>query len=302
MGSLKGQNFRILKKNGQGWEVIAMSTNCSITMNTEFDESSTKDDIGMAAKPISVRKSWQIQVNSLDVTNVGAMLTKLKTPETFTLMWDETGTGDNQAPSSSTECRQGEAYLTDGNFTFDNRTNSGKDLTFTGVGAISEGPEQVSSIPIVANSYTKGQFVRLFLGSNNTTTPSTVIAAAKQLSLHVSLTLEDNTTKDTSGDWQSQEPTALNYDISTTALISSGETITSATGGKDLNDLETIYEAGNPVLWQICNVSGDNQRTKGSVIVSGSALIQTLTINAQNRSVATYTANLVGYGEYTVGS
>ena len=192
--------------------------------------------------------------------------------------------------------------MTDGNFTFDNRTNSGKDLTFTGVGAISEGPEQVSSIPIVANSYTKGQFVRLFLGSNNTTTPSTVIAAAKQLSFHVSLTMEDNTTKDTTGDWQSQEPTALNYDISTTALISSGETITSATGGKDLNDLETIYEAGNPVLWQICNVSGDNQRTKGSVIVSGSALIQTLTINAQNRSVATYTANLVGYGEYTVGS
>lgn len=302
MGSLKGQNFRILQYDGSKWKCIAMSTNCVITLNTETDESSTKDDGGMAAKPTAVRKSWQVQVDSLDVANVGAMLTKLKTPEPFTLMWDETAYAGNQTPAISTECRQGQAYLTDGTFTFDNRTNAGKSLTFTGIGAIADGPDDPETVEILAASYTKGQFVRLFLSSDNTNTPASVIAAARQLQFHVSLTMEDNTTKDTTGDWQSQEPTALNYDISTTALISSGETITSATVGKDLNDLETIYEAGNPVKFQICNVSGDNQRTKGSVIVSGSALIQTLTINAQNKQVATYTANLVGYGAYTVGS
>jgi predicted secreted protein len=155
---------------------------------------------------------------------------------------------------------------------------------------------------IALGSYTKGQFVRLFLGSDNTAAPTTVIAAAKTLSLHVSLTLEDATTKDTTGDWQVQEPTALTYDISTTALMRSGDTITSSVSGKTIADLEDIYEASNPVKWQIANVSGANQRTKGAVIASGSVIIATLTLNGPNRQNADYTANLNGYGAYTVGS
>ena len=151
-------------------------------------------------------------------------------------------------------------------------------------------------------SYTKGQFVRLFLGSDNTAAPTTVIAAAKTLSLHVSLTLEDATTKDTTGDWQVQEPTALNYDISTGALVRSGETVTSQVGAKALADLETIYEAGTPVKWKIANVGGDNNRTASSTIVSGSVVLQTLTINGPNRQNADYTAQLAGYGDYTVAA
>jgi hypothetical protein len=156
--------------------------------------------------------------------------------------------------------------------------------------------------PVAAGSYTKGQFVRLFLSSDNATTPAAVIAAAKQLSMHVSLTLEDATTKDTTGDWQVQEPTGLTYDISTTALMRSGDTITSSVSGKTIADLEDIYEASNPVKWQIANVSGANQRTKGAVIASGSVIIATLTLNGPNRQNADYTANLNGYGAYTVGS
>jgi hypothetical protein len=56
------------------------------------------------------------------------------------------------------------------------------------------------------------------------------------------------------------------------------------------------------VKFQIANVSGDNQRTKGSVIVSGSVIISQLTMNGQNRANADYTATLNGYGEYTVGA
>jgi hypothetical protein len=129
-----------------------------------------------------------------------------------------------------------------------------------------------------------------------------VIAAAKQLSLHVSLTLEDASTKDTTGDWVIQEPTGLSFDISTTALMRSGETIASAVDAQALSDLEDIYEDATPVKFQIANVSGDNQRTKGSVIVSGSVIITQLTLNAQNRANADYTATLNGYGDYTVGA
>ena len=114
--------------------------------------------------------------------------------------------------------------------------------------------------------------------------------------------VEDASTKDTTGDWVIQEPTGLSFDISTTALMRSGETIASAVDAQALSDLEDIYEDATPVKFQIANVSGDNQRTKGSVIVSGSVIISQLTMNGQNRANADYTATLNGYGEYTVGA
>jgi len=155
---------------------------------------------------------------------------------------------------------------------------------------------------ISIGSITKGQFVRLFLGSDNTTTPATVIASAKQLSLHVSVSVESATTKDTTGEWDVQEPTALNYDITSSALMRGNDTITSQTGAKSLSDLETIYEAGTPVKWVIANVSGDNNRTKGAVIASGSVVLTQLTLNGPNRQNADYQATLTGYGDYTVAA
>ena len=304
MGSLKGQNFRIFAwdSTAEKYHVIGMATNCTINLTNNTEDASTKDDAGMAAKPTTTSKSWSVQVESLNVADVGAMLTAIKNLTPFQLMWDQTSTVNNQGASGAQFARIGSAYLTDGTFNFDDRTNSQKNLTFTGFGPLTTQQGSVSYEIISAGSYTKGQFVRLFLSSDNTNAPTKVIASAKQLSLHVSLTLENNSTKDTPLDWEYQEPTALNYDISSTALVSGGDTITSSVDGQALNDIEEIYEAGTPVKWQIANASGDNQRTKGTIICSGSALIQNLTINAQNKQAATYNTSLVGYGAYTVGA
>ena len=296
--TLKGQNFRIYS----GASVIGMATGCTVTLNSNTDDANTKDDVGMASKPTVISKSWSVSVESLSVADVGAMLTAIKSLTPFTLMWDESSTTDNQTALGATFARTGTAYLNDCTFNFNDRENSTKSLQFTGIGPLAEVATTPSTTVLAAGSYTKGQFVRLFLSSDNATTPAAVIAAAKQLSLHVSLTLEDATTKDTTGDWQVQEPTALTYDISTTALMRSGDTITSSVAGKTIADLEDIYEASNPVKWQIANVSGANQRTKGAVIASGSVIIATLTLNGPNRQNADYTANLNGYGAYTVGS
>ena len=296
--TLKGQNFRIYN----GASVIGMATGCTVTLNSNTDDANTKDDVGMASKPTVISKSWSVSVESLSVADVGAMLTAIKSLTPFTLMWDESSTTDNQTAEGNAFARTGTAYLNDCTFNFNDRENSTKSLQFTGIGPLAEVASTPSITPVAAGSYTKGQFVRLFLSSDNTTTPAAVIAAAKQLSLHVSLTLEDATTKDTTGDWQVQEPTGLTYDISTTALMRSGDTITSGVAGKTIADLEDIYEASNPVKWQIANVSGANQRTKGAVIASGSVIIATLTLNGPNRQNADYTANLNGYGAYTVGS
>ena len=290
---LKGQNFRILVHNATNhtYTPVGMATNCTVTLTNNTDDASHKDIVGMAATPVMTSQSWQVQVDSLDVSDVGVMLTAIKNLTPFTLVWDETGTSDNRTA-------QGAAFSR-----FDDRTNSTKSLQFSGTGPISAWDKTDQSLtPATAFSFTKGQFVRLFLSSDNTAAPAKVIAAAKTLSLHVSLSLEDATTKDTDGTWQIQEPTGLSYDISTSALVRGNDTITSQVTAQDLASIEEIYEAGTPVKWQIANVSGDNQRTKGTVIASGSCLLTQLSIQAQNRSNATYQATLNGYGAYTVGS
>jgi predicted secreted protein len=304
MTTLKGQNFRICTYDTTAakYKVVGMATGCTVTLTNNTDDASTKDDVGMASKPTTISKSWQVSVESLSVADAAAMLTAIKSLTPFTLMWDETSTTDNQTREKATFARKGTAYLSDVTFNFNDRENATKSLQFTGSGALQAVGSSEATEVIALGSYTKGQFVRLFLGSDNTAAPSTVIAAAKSLSLHVSMSLEDATTKDTTGEWQVQEPTALNYDISTSALMRSGDTITSAVGAKGLADLETIYEAGTPVKWKIANVGGENNRTASSTIISGSVILQTLTLNGPSRQNADYTAQLVGYGDYSVAA
>ena len=303
---LKGQNFRILTfdSTASKFKCVGMATNCTVTLTNNTEDASHKDVVGMAAMPTMTSQGWSVSVESLDVTDAAAMLTAIKSLTPFTLLWDETSTTDNQTPvSDTTFARTGQAYLSDATFTFNDRENASKSLQFTGTGAIEALSSSSPAFEAISiGSYTKGQFVRLFLSSDNTTAPAKVIAAAKSLSLHVSMTLEDATTKDTTGNWQIQEPTGLSYDISTSALVRGSDTITSQVAAQDFASIEEIYEAGTPVKWKICNVSGANQRTAGAVIVSGSVLLTQLTLNGPNRQNATYDAQLTGYGAYTVGA
>lgn len=299
---LKGQNFRILvyDTTATKFKCIGLSTSCTVNLTANSEESSTKDDVGGSAKPEITSNAWSVSVESLNVVDAGAMLTAMKSMTPFTLMWDETSTTDNQSIEEASYARKGSAYLNDLTLNFNDRENSAKSLQFTGSSALEKLTTTPSTDTIAAGSYTKGQFVRLFLSDSSN--PALVIAGAKTLSLHVSLSLEDATTKDTTGTWQVQEPTGYTYDISSNALVASGETITSTVDGQTLATLMDFYEASTLMYWQIANVSGANQRTKGSVIVSGQARITSLAINAANRQVATYDTQLSGYGDYTVGA
>jgi len=304
MATLKGQNFRICiyDATAEKYKVIGMATGCTVNLQNNVDEGTHKDIVGAAAMPTTTSKSWSVSCDSLNVADAAAMLTAIKSMSPMTLMWDETATSNNQTREKATFARKGSAYLNDVTFNFNDRENSTKSLQFQGSGPLQTVAASEATEVIPLGSYTKGQYVRLFLGSDNTAAPSTVIAAAKSLSLHVSLTLEDATTKDTAGDWQIQEPTALSYDISTGALMRSGETITSQVGAKSLADVETIYENGTPVKWKIANVGGDNNRTASSTIISGSVILTQLTLNGPNRQNADYTAQFNGYGDYQVAA
>lgn len=305
MATLKGQNLRIaIQDSGNNWKCVAMATSCTINLTANTDEASTKDDTGMASKPEVTSRIGQVSVESLSVADVATLLTAMKNQTEFILYWDETDpdSDQNNEAASAAFARAAKAILNDATVQFEDRANATKSLQFQ----LTSAPETPASTPDIltntGNAYTKGQFVRLFLSSDNTTAPAAVIAAAKTLSLHVSLSLEDATTKDTEGNWQVQEVTGLSYDITSNALVRSGDNITSSVAGKGLNDLQTIFEAAAPVKWQIANVSGANQRTKGTVICSGSCIISSLSINAANRQSATYDTTLTGYGDYTVGA
>lgn len=293
MATLKGQNFRIIYGSG----VIGMATNCTVTLGTSTESASTKDVVGIAAKPTVISKNWQVQVESLYVQDISAFLGAIKTGYLFDLIWDETSTSDNVQPQSATFARHGKAYLTDATINFNDRENSTKSLQFIGSGEI-EAVTGEPTISVPTQAYTKGQFVRLYLGSDNSAVPSKVIAAAKQLSIHVTATVENSSTKDTDGDWVVNEVTEVSYDITTNALMRSGETITSTVLGQDIASLEEIYETSLPVRFQIANVSGANQRTKGTVIISGSVILTQLVMNGPNRQNADYTATLTGVGEF----
>lgn len=299
MGALKGQNFRVClyDSTAQKYKVVGLSTNCTITLTGNTENASTKDNYDLASMPQVVSKSWQVQVDSLNVGDLYDILNALKTFRKFTLMWDETETSNNQNRAKAAWALKGEAYLSDVSFNFNDRENSTKQLTFTGTGPLSavEAAEAVEVIPI--GTYTKGQFIRLMLASDSSGQANNVIAAAKQLSLHASLTIEQNSTKDTEGDWLLQEPTELNYDITTNALVRSGDTITSQVVGLGLSDLQTIWKASTPVYWSIGNASGANNRTV-SPFIHGQVIIASLVSNAPNRQDASYTATLNGYGSF----
>lgn len=303
MASLKGQNLRIYIWNSTSemFQAVGMATNCTITLTNNTQDAAHKDIAGLANLPTVVSKSWQVSVDSLNVQDTAAILSTVKAMQPMMLLWDEsTANFHNQELMHAAFSRMGMAYLSDVTFAFNNRENSTKTLRFQGCSPIANGSnvDQYGAIPL--GSYTKGQYVRLFLSGDNTAAPASVIAAAKTLSLHVSLTMESATTKDTTGEYDVQEPTAISYDISTGALVRSNDTITSAVGAKGLADLETIYEAGTPIKFKIANVGGDNNRTASSTIVSGSVILTQLTLNGPSRQNADYTAQLAGYGDYDV--
>ena len=301
MATLKGQNLRIIIKDGSTYKCVGMSTNCVITLTNNTEDANTKDDPIGSPKPTVTNKSWSVQVDSLNVIDTAAILENIQNMYEFDLLWYETLTTNNQTTNHQTYARTGKAYLNDVNFTFNDHTNSAKSLQFVGTGAIST-TNSVTTVVQALGSYTKGQFVRLFLSANDTDDPTKVIAAAKQLTFHASMAFESATTKDTEGEWDIQVPTSLSYDITSQALVRSGDTIdmTVLTLGQGLNDIEQIYEAGTPVKWFIGNVEGKNNRelVENGVIVKGHAVLSQLVLTASNRQSAIYSAQLRGYGAY----
>lgn len=128
----------------------------------------------------------------------------------------------------------------------------------------------------------RGEFLRVFLGGN------TPVALATNCSLHLSLSMEDATTKDDTSSsggqaltYKSQVPTVLSYDLSCECLYS---------GGLSALEEGTVYQ------WDLATASGEGQQQKGSSLASGNAMLTSLVANAPVNQNITYQATFTGVG------
>jgi hypothetical protein len=266
-----------------------------MTGNTE--QINTKENSSNAAKIDIVSKSWQVNIESLSVMDIGSLIQAATSMSQVEVCWDETQQKANDTPSKTSWARTGFAYINDLNFSFNDRTNSTKSIQLTGCGALKQTTQTFSPSPTPVEHITKGQFVRLFLFDKGLGELK-VIAGSRNLSFHLSVSLENSSTKDTEGDWLTQEPTGYSFDISSSALVRSNDTIS-----PDVNEsfmygsIEELYENANPVTFSIANVSGKNNREITEEIVTGEVVITQLTLSAASGSFATYDTQMQGHGE-----
>lgn len=133
-------------------------------------------------------------------------------------------------------------------------------------------------------------------------TPATgkVVAFSTNLSLHLSATTENSTTKDTTdtqGNYNEYDVTQRSGDIQFSALVGVG----TDTGGKSFADfLDKVDDS--LISWKIMFMSGTNNRTPGKTLCSGQGKLVNVNPTAQNRQKATYTGGINIYGPVEVGT
>lgn len=127
-----------------------------------------------------------------------------------------------------------------------------------------------------------------------------VIGMATEMSLHLSATTEDSTTKDTTdtdGIWNEYEVTQRSGDIQFGALIAAG----TDSAAKTLNDMINAV-SDTPINWKVVVTSGANNRVVGKTLCSGSGKVTSINPQGQNRQNATYSGTINIYGPVTVGN
>lgn len=129
----------------------------------------------------------------------------------------------------------------------------------------------------------KGQNLRILLG-----TPAKCVAFSTSCTYHVSVNLEDSSTKDDGDNFQKQDVVGFAGDISCDALYS---VATDATGVNGIDALDMTL-AGQEVDVEFSPTTGTNNRTEDGIKYTCKALVNDISINAPNRQNVTYTIQL----------
>ena len=134
----------------------------------------------------------------------------------------------------------------------------------------------------------KGQNLRVMVGGK-------CIAMATSCQFHIGTTLEDSSTKDSTGEWQEQEVTGLNWDASTESLVTLTD---NGSSGEVPSDILSLIINKTLVTLTFDTTFGTNNREaqNSALKKSGSAYVTDVNISAQNRQNSTLSVKFTGTG------
>ena len=121
------------------------------------------------------------------------------------------------------------------------------------------------------------------------------IAMATSCQFHIGTTLEDSSTKDSTGDWQEQEVTGLNWDASTESLVTLTD---NGSNGEIPSEILSLIINKTLVTLTFDTTSGTKNRTaqNSALKKSGSAYVTDVSISAANRQNSTLSVKFTGTG------
>jgi hypothetical protein len=134
----------------------------------------------------------------------------------------------------------------------------------------------------------KGQNLRVMVGGK-------CIAMATSCQIHIGTQLEDASTKDSTGDWQEQEVTGLNWDVTTDSLVTLED---NGTNGELPQDLMSLIINKTKVQLTFDQTSGTNNRTGQNTAIkrTGYAYLTDYNLTAPNRQNSTLNCKFTGTG------
>jgi len=134
----------------------------------------------------------------------------------------------------------------------------------------------------------KGQNLRVMVGGK-------CIAMATSCQIHIGTQLEDASTKDSTGDWQEQEVTGLNWDVTTDSLVTLED---NGTNGELPQDLLSLIINKTLVTLSFDTTAGANNRVGQNSVIkrSGSAYLTDYNLTAPNRQNSTLNCKFTGTG------
>ena len=138
----------------------------------------------------------------------------------------------------------------------------------------------------------KGQNLRVLLGDDDQ--HLACVAASTNCQVHLSLEMQEDTTKDTDDDWIPMEPVGINWDVSVDALV----LLDNEETGITVNSLQ-IGRVYRLRFAQTAGATGEQNRDAIANVLqlTGNAILSDLQLTAQNQDESQYTAKFTGHGD-----
>ena len=136
-----------------------------------------------------------------------------------------------------------------------------------------------------------GQHLRVMVDSK-------CIALAKTCTLHINATLSDVSTKDDTGDWQTQDVTGLAWDVSTDSLVTLED---NGINGEIPTDLMSLIINKTKVQLTFDQTDGVMNRVGQNSVIkcTGYAYLSDYSLTAANREASSLTCQFTGTGPIT---